>query len=172
MKKISALFMSGLIALCFSVSTAAQSSQQDLDQAELMKQFIGTWKVELNEDREELFKITPYGKGYEIFINRKAKGESLATFKGIACFTAENRKVNWFILDPKTGIPSRYLGEFVTEDKLVMEQYNYDHSRIFSKWEVNFLTQNKFKAIVKRRGEEGTWDNPKVGEHIYTRVKK
>ena len=172
MKKISALFIAGFIALGFSMSLYAQSTDNVLDQAELMKQFIGTWKVEIDEDSEELFKMTPHGKGYEIFINRKAKSESFTIGKGIASFTAENRKANWFILNPETGMSSRYLGEFVTEDKFVTEQYNLDHSRIFSKWEVIFLTPDKFKGIVKRMGEGGTWDNPKVEEHIYTRVKK
>ena len=76
------------------------------------------------------------------------------------------------ILNPENGMSSGYLGEFVTEDKFVTEQYSFDHSRIFSKWEVIFLTPDKFKTIVKRMGEDGTWDNPKVEEYIYTRVKK
>ena len=71
MKKFYVLFISGLIALCFSFSAAAQSSQQDLDQAELMKQFIGTWGLDRSEDKTSLTEIIPSDQGYEIITYKK-----------------------------------------------------------------------------------------------------
>ena len=172
MKKISALFIAGLITLCFSMSLHAQSSENSLDQAELMKQFVGTWTHEIDEDSIRLWKVTPYGLGYEMFWNLKIKGESSYTRKGIAGFTAKYQKVNWFSLGKVDIWPYRRLGEFVTEDKLVMEYYNFDHSKIVGKWEVIFVTPDKFKTTTKRRGKSGTWDDAVVSEYIYTRVKE
>jgi hypothetical protein len=171
MKKISALFIAGLITLCFSMSLHAQSSENSLDQAELMKQFVGTWANEFGEDSVVLWKMTPYGNGYEIFVNWKAKGESYNTAKGIAGFTAKKQKVNWFTLFQESGGLSRDLGEFVTEDKFVMERYNFDHSRILMKQELIFLTPDKTKLKNKRRGKSGTWDDAVVFEDTYIRVK-
>ena len=53
MKKIMTLCISGFIALGFSMSLNAQSSEQDLDQVELMKQLIGTWEVESGVDLDK-----------------------------------------------------------------------------------------------------------------------
>ena len=171
MKKISALFIAGLITLCFSMSLHAQSSENSLDQAELMKQFVGTWTHEIDEDSIMLWKVTPYGLGYEMFWNLKIKGESSYTRKGIAGFTAKYQKVNWFSLGIDVIWPYRQLGEFVTEDKLVMESYNFDHSKILMKWEVIFVTPDKFKTTTKSRSQPGTWDDPVVREYTWIREK-
>jgi hypothetical protein len=51
MKKIFFPFLvMPLIALCFSMSIHAQSSERDLDQVELMKQFVGFWKHDAGKD--------------------------------------------------------------------------------------------------------------------------
>jgi len=67
--------------------------------------------------------------------------------------------------------PFRQLGEFVTEDKLVMESYNFDHSKILMKWEVIFVTPDKFKTTTKSRSKPGTWDDPVVREYTWIREK-
>ncbi len=164
--------ISSIIAICFSFSAAAQSTENSLVQEELMKQFIGTWTYEIGEDSIILWTVTPYGNGYEIFYNSKAKGESFNTSKGIIGFTnKKNQKVNWFTLNPDDGGLDRDLGEFVTRDKLVMERYNNDHSRLSMKWELIFVTPDKFKAKTKRRGKSGTWDDAVVGEYTWIREK-
>jgi hypothetical protein len=54
-----------LIVLCSSISLNAQSSEQELDQVELMKQFIGTWVAETGKDSTVVWEAIPMGKGYE-----------------------------------------------------------------------------------------------------------
>ena len=172
MRKIIVSIIAFLITFCLTTGLNAQSSQ--LDQAELMKKFIGTWKYEHDKDTIVLWTFfpSPISEGYEFIHNWKSGGESIWVTKGIAGFTAKNLKINWFLLHPD-GVPGRYLGEFVSEDKLVMEVYNFDHTRIFKKDEVNFLNPDKFKYIRRQRGEDGTWDNPRVEwEAIYTRVRE
>ena len=66
-----------LIALCFSMSLHAQSSQQDLDQVELMKQFIGRWKAEMGKDTIAIAEYKPYGTGIDGYIKIETKGETI-----------------------------------------------------------------------------------------------
>ena len=77
MKKISALCISGFIALSFSMSLNAQSSQQDLDQVELMKQFMGEWKHDSGNDTVSYLSYSPYGKGYLFKAKWQAKGKPI-----------------------------------------------------------------------------------------------
>ena len=91
MNKIATLFLSGLIAICFSLSTTAQSPQQDLDQVELLKQFIGTWTEETDRDTTILWEVSPFGKGYDDICYWQAKGETFAiSTKGFIGFTKQD----------------------------------------------------------------------------------
>ena len=168
MKKISALCISGFIALGFSMSLNAQSSGKDLDQGELLKQFIGTWNAEIAKDTSITWEAIPVGKGYESIITWKANGEPYRTAKGICGFAMGGKKVNMFNLFPNGSI-ERAFGEFVSENKIVMEGYNYDHSKILAKYEINFPTPDTWNAKVKMKGSTGTWDV--VINYSYVRIK-
>ena len=170
MKKISALFIAGLITLCFSMGINAQSSEKELDQAELMKQLLGTWKVELGVDTTLTWEIIPFGKGYEFTSTWKAKGKSYATAKAISGFTWENQQVNMYWL-MENGMISRDLGEFVSEKKLVMERFNAKHTNIMFKWEMDFLTPDKNIVKSISKGNSDTWDDPVVTEFTWIREK-
>lgn len=59
-------YKSLLIAIFYLISingTQAQTNQIKLDQVELMKQFIGTWKCELGKDTFLISENTPFGTG-------------------------------------------------------------------------------------------------------------
>ena len=170
MKKISALFIAGLITLCFSISLHAQSSVMDLDQVELMKQFSGTWKTEIGEDTTFIWEIIPFGKGYEAIGNWKAKGETYSTTKSVFGFANKMKKVNMFHLY-QGGDITRALGEFVSENKIVMEFLNFDHSMILAKWESSFSTPDKFKITYNWKGGAETWVDTNVTEFNFIRVK-
>ena len=170
MKLIGTLLISSIFAICFSFSATAQSSGMDLDQVELMKQFSGTWKTEIGEDSTLIWEAIPFGKGYEIIVTWKAKKEPYLTAKGILGLTDKLKRVNFILLYPGGGMEIAS-GEFVSENKLELKAYNYDHSMILAKYELNFPTPDKWNAIVKVKGSAETWDDARVIKYNYSRVK-
>jgi hypothetical protein len=50
MKKTISTFLGLMLFVVFSLYTSAQSANEELDQVELMKQFIGTWECEIGKD--------------------------------------------------------------------------------------------------------------------------
>ena len=175
MKKISRFFIPGLIAICFSLGVNAQSSQQNLNQVELMKQFIGTWKTETGVDSIALWEVIPSDKGYLTNIYWQSKGVTYSTTKGIIGFTWKNNLpdqiVNLVVLWSGGGI-SYDMGRFDSDKKISFERFNAVHSHILAQWEMNFQTKDKITEIYKYRGYKDTWDNAKVTEYTFTRVKK
>jgi hypothetical protein len=170
MKLLGTLLISSIFAICFSFSATAQSSGMDLNQVELMKQFSGTWKAKIGEDTTLTWEAIPFGKGYEIIVTWKAKGEPYLSAKGILGLTEGKKKVNFILLYPGGGIESA-IGEFVSENKLELKAYNYDHSMILAKYELNFPTSDKWNAIVKVKGSAETWDDARVINYNYSRLK-
>ena len=160
-----------LMALCFSMTLNAQSSEQDLDQVELMKQFIGTWTTETGVDSTALWEIIPSDKGYVSNVYYQAKGVTYNTGKGIMGFTWEYQMVNMYTLW-QDGYLSREMGKFVSDKKITFERYNADHSHVMGSIEINFLTPDNFINIWKWRGMKDTWDDAEVSEFNLTRVKK
>jgi len=172
MKTIGTLFMSGIIALCFSFNAFAQSSQQYPNQLELMGQFIGTWKTEFAEDSVIIFEIIPFGDAYEDITYYQANGETYLTIKG---FWGYSRKHDCIVHDFITpdGKLWRDFTQFVSEKKSFGERYSDEklgHAIMSS--ETHLINPDKFKIIFKYRGSEYTWDNAKVSEYNYIRVKE
>ena len=173
MKKISALFIAGLITLCFSMSLHAQSSQQDLDQVELMKQFIGSWTAEIAVDTTFLWEIIPFGtgNGYTENLYFKAKGETYGTHKGIIGTPGKSETWTLVILWQGGNI-SIDKGKFVSDKRINLERFPQDLSRVTATMDMILLTPDKFTMIYKHRGMVETWDNATVSEWTWTRVKK
>jgi len=160
-----------LMALCFSMNLNAQSSETDLDQVELMKQFIGTWKWEWREDSTVIWEIIPSNVGYESNISWQAHGETYSTSQGIMGFAQNKQLVNWYFLLRGGGI-YRDVGKFVSDKKLTGERFTVDHKHVTTSYEMYFQTPDKFKWVAKSRGMKETWDDAVVIEVTYTRVKK
>jgi arsenite methyltransferase len=176
MKKISTLFISGLIALCFSMSLNAQSSQQDLDQAELMKQFIGiigTWGSDKSYEKTSLTEIIPSHQGYEMITYKKATGVNLWTGKAIFGFDQEYQMVIMFSLTRIGMLGGRFVGKFVSDKKLTMESDFSNPTRMTETFELSFLTPDKFDLILEwGHGEPETWDVANVEKSTYKRIKE
>ncbi len=172
MKKIIVLFFAlPFIALCFCITLQAQSSETDLDQVELMKQFIGKWILETGEDSTAIWEIIPNNKGYVHNVQWQAKGETYRTATGIYGFTGQNKTVINSVLWTN-GVITLDMGKFVSDKKMKCERYNLAHNHVTGDYEIYFTTPDDFKVISKWRGMNETWDDAEVTEYIYTRVKE
>jgi hypothetical protein len=170
MKQFGTFLISIIIAFGFSLSASAQSSGTDLDQVELMKQFAGIWKTESGKDTTFIWEFMPMGKGYELTGNWKAKGVTYSSIKSVYGYAKKMKIVNMVHLYPDGRI-TKALGEFVSENKLEMEFFNYDHSRTMAKWVAVFPSPDKFEITYTWKGGAETWDDAKVYEYTFIRRK-
>ena len=173
MKKIIfSLFVLPLFLLGYSANLNAQSSEKELDQAELMKQFTGTWTSEVGEDSTWTWAVIPFGEGYETNAKFQVKGETKGSWKGVMGFQEARKSVVICQMTLRGGI-IRDVGKFVSDTKMVFDRYlarNPDRVRI--KAEIEIITPDKYKVTFKNRGNNETWDGAEVSEFIYTRVNK
>ena len=163
-KSISLLLCFSLLS-CLPLSLFSQSAENELDQVELMKQFIGKWEAEAGKDTTWLWEITPSNKGYAHAFYMKVKRKTVDTLPGIFGFADEYRKTNLLILY-QDGFSSRDIGGFVSDNKYVAERfYPQDEKTGLGTWECTFITPDKFTA---------TWivEGVKIVEYIYIRVKE
>ena len=165
------IIVSAFLTICLSMSTNAQSSENDLDQAELMKQLEGTWEGEQGKDTILYWDVKPYAKGHTWKFKWVTGDEAFSKATGISGFTWKNKQINAFILW-EDGTLSRDLGLFVSEKKLVMERYTADHSRVTAKWELTLVTPDKAEMIYKRKGMAEDWDENNVSKWTFVRLKK
>ena len=168
MKKIIfSLFILPMLVLCFPMDLNAQSTENDLDQVELMKQFSGKWAAEAGKDSTWLWEITPFDKGYvhAFYLQVKGKNDATRWGHGLIGFGNDYRNVNLIILGPN-GLISRDIGGFVSDNEYIAERFPIEHNKtVLETWECTFITPNKFTAIMKVKGV-------KKGELIYIRVKE
>lgn len=171
MKKIISPFTLMFIALCLSINLNAQSSEKDLDQVELMKQFVGKWITETGEDSTFIWEIIPNNKGFVHNVLWQAKGETYRTATGIYGFTWENKTVINSVLWTN-GIVTTDMGKFVSDKKMKCERFNPEHNHVTGEYELYFATPYELRGIFRWRGMKETWDDAEVTEYIYTRVKQ
>ena len=77
MKKFYTLTVIAVFITLYSNGLFAQASQAGLNQVELMKQFIGTWKNETNKDTVYTAEFKPYGNGGLEFTLRSVTKEKV-----------------------------------------------------------------------------------------------
>ena len=79
MKKTLYINLLLLIFFSFSLCLYSQTGQDDLDQAKLMKQQIGTWKADISQDTIVILEFTQAGAGFYVIQELKAKGKTYET---------------------------------------------------------------------------------------------
>jgi hypothetical protein len=84
-----------MIALCLllcSYETQAQNSDARLDQVALMKQFLGSWKGELDKDTAIFGENTPFGTGMVCESRIVSRGKVLDSIKQLFGYDNKNDK--------------------------------------------------------------------------------
>jgi len=165
------IIVSSLIFIGFSMGVSAQSSDKKLDQVELMKQFVGTWKVEYAEDSSLVWEVIPMGEGYKEKLHYQAKGETYSTAVGIIGFTWENMGITRYVLWPN-GQVARLRGGFKTGTNLYWERYTVYENKVLASYVYDIISLDKIILTYTFKGSEETWDNAEVQKYSFERVKK
>jgi hypothetical protein len=94
MKKFYTLTVIAVFITLYSNGLFAQTSQAGLNQVELMKQFIGTWKNETNKDTVYTAEFKPYGNGgLEFTLRSVAQGKVWLEMKQLWGYDKKNDKI-------------------------------------------------------------------------------
>ena len=70
-----------VILLLFTNGLLAQNAQTKLNQVELMKQLIGSWKVDMGKDTVLFWDAKSFGTGLECYYKTVSKGKTLMEAK-------------------------------------------------------------------------------------------
>ena len=157
MRKSFKVLLSLLVFLGISLTLSAQSTEEELDQVELLKQFIGTWKAEVAEDTVLILKFVPIGGALLHTMEVLAKDSIYYTRPGIYGFSHDKKTVRFAGVD-RDGIMSFDYGRFVSDKKYIAEMYedNLKHPLFIE--EIIFISLESFTSRSKWRGEKMTWD--------------
>ena len=105
MKTISLTTIMAVFLLLCTNGIQAQSTQPKLNQVELMKQFIGTWKGEMGKDTAFIMEIKSFYNGFESYLKTETKGKIIIEEKTIMGYDKKNdRLVESGIMNGNPGI--------------------------------------------------------------------
>ena len=155
--------MKNLISICFclalafslSLNTSAQSTEKKLDQAELMKQWIGTWEMEIGGDSVMVMKVTPHNNGIFFIQEEKVNGNVYNSWKGSTGLSADKNMIMGSALT-SNGILFIDIGKFVEEDKFISDRYVGNTTHAASQVMIKFSNES-LTARFKWRGEGMNW---------------
>ena len=158
-----------ILILGFSLTLSAQAIDEELDQKELTKQFIGKWVTDGFEGTVTNYNVNPLGNGYEVTIIWENEGQPTRTDKGIIGFTYDGLVNMTYMWSPEGNISCDY-GKFVSKNKIIVERYATLNGKALASFDFEFISPEKMKMIWKSWGTEGTPEDAEVSEIIWTKV--
>ncbi|MCK5704957.1 MAG: hypothetical protein KAI29_27585 [Cyclobacteriaceae bacterium] len=170
MKKSINICLCLALAFSLSVNISAQSTEKELDQVKLVKQFLGTWVGELGEDSVLHRKGVQLGEGLFFQGEWKTAGKTYFAFHSVIGFTRDKETIVHSVIW-SNGNTVQEIGRFVAENKLVMERFRPEMpNHAVGLVEYDFSQPNKMIWRMLRRGEAVTWDPLSKFEITYTKV--
>jgi hypothetical protein len=161
-------YLSILISLFLSfikIEIQAQTTQTKLNQAELMKEFTGTWK-NVDNDTTFIWECKSFGSALEITIKTETKGKVTIDAKSLLGYDKENDRLIEAVIDPKS--PEIYLCPcwFTSKNSFVQILWKdkADPDKADFKWAIEFTNPDSF-VITEIR------NNIKGEPHTYLRAK-
>lgn len=92
MKKLYLVFSISVFLLAGVIRIQAQTTQNQLNHVELMKQFLGSWKVELGNERTFFWDAKSYGTGFETNLKVIFNGNTMFEGKQLLGYDKKNNK--------------------------------------------------------------------------------
>lgn len=139
MKKL-CLTMTAVFFLVCSIGVQAQATQAQLNQMELMKQFLGTWQATFPNDTIVTFEMQQFGKAFVENDYVTVKGKEYLDSKWSYGFSPEEGKFKFFAVYIK-GNYQTWIGSFTSEKKWVQEMVqDFNPEKVLMKAEMVFET--------------------------------
>lgn len=151
-----------------ALNLSAQTTDEELDQAELIKQFIGSWEKEVGEDTVISLRISPHNHGIYVAQENKANGNIYFTLKQVIGFSDDKKMfIGAFIAPDGTAIID--IGKFVSKDRYVADRYYGNMTRAVGQgmWEVS---PESCSVHFIWRGDEMIWPDEWGWEETFRKV--
>jgi hypothetical protein len=165
MKKFCLPSAIAIILLLCANGIQAQTTHTKLNQAELMKQFIGTWK-NVDNDTTYIWECKSFGNTLEFIIKTETRGEVTIDAKSLLGYDRENDRLIEAVVD--TESPEIYLCPCWFSSKTSFTQILWkdlaDPDKADFKWDIEFTNPDSF-VITEIR------NNIKGEPHTYLRAK-
>jgi hypothetical protein len=140
-------------------------AQQKLNQVELVKQFIGTWKCDMAKDTIIFYEIKPYGTGLEALMKYVTNGKVYYEQKRLCGYDKNFDKYIYAYLDKEEnfGLIANW---FISSNKLQGVEYSDISNPEKASWrfEVEFKSPDMYTTIYFE-------NNKPVGTTTWTRIK-
>ena len=167
-KSISLLLCFALLS-CLSFNLYSQSVENELDQKELTKQFIGKWLTDWSDETVTIWEVNPVGNGYEVSITWKNEGRPDTTDKGLIGFTSDGLVAMLYMWSSDGTVSCDY-GKFVSADKITVERYDSLHGKVRSIFNFEIINPAKIRMVWIRWGPEGSTEDAEVIEKTWTKM--
>jgi hypothetical protein len=79
--------------LIYTHTLLPQTTQEKLNQMELMKQWVGTWKGDIGKDTIFICECKPFNKGFELYLRNEVNGEVIVDWKTLVGYDKKNDKL-------------------------------------------------------------------------------
>jgi hypothetical protein len=165
-KKLLLTAIAALLLFCVN-GLLAQNTQTKLNQIELMKQFIGSWKCDIAKDTAIITDITPFGTIVEENYQIVTKGKILDSGKQLWGYDKESDKL--ITAQVSISSPNIYIMAFwwisknIFEGVLFQDISNSENATL--KWKIEFKSTDLFSMTTIQ-------NNKVVASHAYTREKR
>jgi hypothetical protein len=156
MKKSISILLFFPLLFGFSLNLLSQSTDQELDQLELLKQFAGTWELPVSDDSIIVATMTLFGDGMFFKQENKANGITYSSYLGLWGLSPDKKTIESVGLD-ESGNIMYSVGKFVSPKKYVSED-NYDNPYPVRISEFEFESPVSIIYRIKGRGEDLSWD--------------
>lgn len=168
MKKFYTITMVVVLAVICTNGLHAQTAPAELNQAELMKQFIGTWESKTYKDTVYTAEFKPYGNGgLEFNLKSVTQGKQWMEMKELWGYDKKKDKIVTAGFEKDN--PSFMMGIFWFTAKNRGEQVPFEFASNPEKASLKVIFDLKSPDLVTR---EEIVNNKSVGVETYTRVKK
>jgi hypothetical protein len=166
MKAICLTAMIVLLLLCTNVALT-QTTETKLNQVELMKQMLGTWKCETAKDTTLITEYIAFGNAMEGIDNTIVKGRIINSLKELWGYDKKNDKEVGVSLDKSSLEITSYAGWFTSNNlfEAVLLQDISIPDKAILKIKVEFKSPDRFINTI-------TQNNQIVSTMIFNRVKK
>jgi len=150
MKTLHKVAIIAVLIFLFIKGTQAQIQQSNLNQIELLKQFIGNWKVDIAEDTTCFWDVRLFGSGLEGNIKYVTNGKTINEGKQLLGYDKNIDKfIDVELINGKNI--NLFALWFISENKCVIHLYNdiSNPEKATFKEELEFKTPDLFLETIK-----------------------
>lgn len=125
----------------------AQTTEAQLNQVELLKQYFGTWKSDY-KDTTYVFVMTAYGKGMQVNFKASTKGKVIWQCKQVWGYDKESDKILGMLLNRASSSTSFYVSWFISKNVNETIEYVVRNDgkleKTNSQWKEDFKSRDMF----------------------------